>query len=135
MNGSVGKGNETQIVWEMVIKEVDKTKANECCKRKGDTSELDNNLRAQEVRKLTRGIFNDNIYEIANFKEERRLLEEIWKTCYDDVRDKIWLQRCKEVGKADGIVAKDKKRKLMEENNKLDSDTEKINKIKQIIEK
>ncbi|CAB5179156.1 unnamed protein product [Rhizophagus irregularis] len=32
MNGSVGKGNETQIVWEMVIKEVDKTKANECCK-------------------------------------------------------------------------------------------------------
>ncbi|PKC63063.1 hypothetical protein RhiirA1_464290 [Rhizophagus irregularis] len=95
---------------------------------------LDNNLQ-QEVRKLTRGIFNDNIYEIANFKEERRLLEEIWKTCYDDVRDKIWLQRCKEVGKADGIVAKDKKRKLMEENNKLDSDTEKINKIKQIIEK
>lgn len=45
------------------------------------------------------------------------------------------MQRCKEVGKADGIVAKDKKRKLMEENNKLDSDTEKINKIKQIIEK
>ncbi|RGB34918.1 hypothetical protein C1646_759965 [Rhizophagus diaphanus] len=79
--------------------------------------------------------FSDENSERRRLNNRRRLLEEIWKTCYDDVRDKIWLQCCKEVEKADGIVAKDKKRKLMEENNKLDSDTEKINKIKQIIDK
>ncbi|PKY46183.1 hypothetical protein RhiirA4_543144 [Rhizophagus irregularis] len=56
-------------------------------------------LNRQEVRELTRGIFNDNIYEIANFKEERRLLEEIWKTCYDDVRDKYGCSVVKKLGK------------------------------------
>lgn len=44
-----------------------------------------------KIRELTRGLFNNNLYKLCLTKIDRELIEEIWDTCFVNIRNKIWL--------------------------------------------
>ncbi|CAB4410360.1 unnamed protein product [Rhizophagus irregularis] len=48
---------------------------------------------------LIRGIFNDNFNNLTKIKEEITVIKELWNFIYDEIKERIWIPRCKEVAR------------------------------------
>jgi hypothetical protein len=80
---------------------------------------------------LIRGIYNNNFNNLSKKKEEKNLIKTLWRFLYNEIKNRIWIPRCKEVKrleeKANIKKADLRKRKIMEETilDKEDKNTKK----------
>ncbi|RGB22408.1 hypothetical protein C1646_748526 [Rhizophagus diaphanus] len=94
---------------------------------------------------VLRGVYNNNLNDLTRIKEEKSLIKELWNFLYNEFKNRIWFQRCKEIArleKIDSIDKRDLKRKRQNEesteeggykkdkNTKTNKNIEKIKKIK-----
>ncbi|PKB99447.1 hypothetical protein RhiirA5_429683 [Rhizophagus irregularis] len=49
------------------------------------------------IWELIRGVYNENFNNLSNKKEERSLIKKLWIFVYNEIRDRIWIQRCEEI--------------------------------------
>ncbi|CAB5372259.1 unnamed protein product [Rhizophagus irregularis] len=67
-----------------------------------------------KVREITRGLFNNKLYDLTRNKIERQVVDEIWERSFLNIRKWLWLNRCNEVEvieKTKGVSKTLKKRK------------------------
>ncbi|CAB4375230.1 unnamed protein product [Rhizophagus irregularis] len=67
-----------------------------------------------KVREITRGLFNNKLYDFTRNKIERQVVDEIWERSFLNIRKLLWLKRCSEVEvieKLKGVSKLQKKRK------------------------
>ncbi|CAB4379149.1 unnamed protein product [Rhizophagus irregularis] len=67
-----------------------------------------------KVREITRGLFNNKLYDLTRNKIERQVVDEIWERSFLNIRKLLWLKRCSEVEvieKSKGVSKLQKKRK------------------------
>ncbi|CAB5369698.1 unnamed protein product [Rhizophagus irregularis] len=67
-----------------------------------------------KIREITRGLFNNKLYDFTQNKIERQVVDEIWERSFLNIRKLLWLKRCSEVEvieKLKGVSKLQKKRK------------------------
>ncbi|CAB4379733.1 unnamed protein product [Rhizophagus irregularis] len=67
-----------------------------------------------KVREITRGLFNNKLYDFTRNKIERQVVDVIWERSFLNIRKLLWLKRCSEVEvieKLKGVSKLQKKRK------------------------
>ncbi|PKY56045.1 hypothetical protein RhiirA4_476029 [Rhizophagus irregularis] len=46
---------------------------------------------------LLRRVYNENFNKIPNRKDYKKVIENLWGFCYDNIKSQIWLKRCDDV--------------------------------------
>jgi hypothetical protein len=85
---------------------------------------------------LIRGVYNDNFNSITNIKEEKMVLKELWYFIYEELKERIWIPRCKEVARLEDLAnIKKPELKLKKKEEPNDQDIENKRKNKKTNEK
>ncbi|PKY56530.1 hypothetical protein RhiirA4_549274 [Rhizophagus irregularis] len=67
---------------------------------------------------LLRGVYNENFNKISKKKDIRKVIENLWIYCYENIRSRIWRKRCEvvaDIEKEQGLEKKElKKRKILD---------------------